>query len=63
MQAGDSARAVLAILDVGPNLGAINLAALLSADFLVIPLAADLFLLQGLKNLGPTVRGWREQWA
>ncbi|MGC1129665.1 MAG: ParA family protein [Candidatus Acidiferrales bacterium] len=62
-QAGDSAGAVLAIVDVGPNLGAINRAALLSADFLVIPLAADLFSLQGLKNLGPTVRGWRGQWA
>lgn len=62
-QAGDLARAALAILDVGPNLGAINRAALLSADFLVIPLAADLYSLQGLKNLGPTVRGWREQWA
>lgn len=62
-QAGESAGARLAILDVGPNLGAINRAALLSADFLVLPLAADLFSLQGLKNLGPTVRGWREQWA
>lgn len=61
--AGDSANAALAILDVGPNLGAINRAALLSADFLVIPLAADLFSLQGLKNLGPTVRAWREQWS
>jgi cellulose biosynthesis protein BcsQ len=61
--AGDSAGATLAILDVGPNLGAINRAALLSADFLVIPLAADLFSLQGLKNLGPTVRGWSGQWS
>jgi cellulose biosynthesis protein BcsQ len=62
VQAGDSAGASLAILDVGPNLGAINRAALLSADFLVIPLAADLFSLQGLKNLGPTLRDWRMQW-
>lgn len=54
--------AVVALLDVGPNLGAINRAALLAADFLVIPLAADLFSLQGLKNLGPTVRTWRQQW-
>jgi chromosome partitioning protein len=61
--AGESVGAALAILDVGPNLGAINRAALLSADFLVIPLAADLFSLQGLKNLGPTVRGWSEQWG
>ncbi len=62
-QAGVKVEAALAIVDVGPNLGAINRAALLSADFLVLPLAADLFSLQGLKNLGPTVRGWREQWA
>lgn len=54
--------ATVALLDVGPNLGAINRSALLAADFLVIPLAADLFSLQGLKNLGPTVRRWREQW-
>lgn len=54
--------AVVALLDVGPNLGAINRAALLAADYLVIPLAADLFSLQGLKNLGPTVRTWRQQW-
>lgn len=62
-QAGQSMNASLAILDVGPNLGAINRAALLSADYLVIPLAADLFSLQGLKNLGPTIRGWRDQWG
>ena len=36
-----------------PDLGAINRAALVSADHVVIPLAADLFSLQGLRNLGP----------
>lgn len=61
-QATDAVGAVVAFLDVGPNLGAINRAALLAADFLVIPLAADLFSLQGLRNLGPTVRTWRQQW-
>ena len=54
--AGEKVGAVVALIDVGPNLGAINRAALLAADYLVIPLAADLFSLQGLKNLGPTVR-------
>ncbi len=52
----------LALVDVGPNLGAINRAALLAADYLLVPLAADLFSLQGLKNLGPTVREWRARW-
>jgi cellulose biosynthesis protein BcsQ len=61
-RAAKATGAVVALLDVGPNLGAINRAALLAADFLVIPLAADLFSLQGLKNLGPTVRTWRQQW-
>jgi len=62
---GQGSRAVgatVVVVDVGPNLGAINRAALLAADFLVIPLAADLFSLQGVKNLGPTVRTWRKQW-
>jgi cellulose biosynthesis protein BcsQ len=61
-RAASGVGAAVALLDVGPNLGAINRAALLAADFLVIPLAADLFSLQGLKNLGPTVRTWRQQW-
>jgi chromosome partitioning protein len=52
----------LILIDVGPNLGAINRAALVSADHVVIPLAADLFSLQGLRNLGPTLRSWRKSW-
>jgi cellulose biosynthesis protein BcsQ len=52
----------LALVDLGPNLGAINRAAILSADYLVVPLAPDLFSLQGLKNLGPTLEEWRTGW-
>jgi chromosome partitioning protein len=50
------------LADVGPNLGAINRSALIGTDYVVIPLAADLFSLQGLRNLGPTLRGWRADW-
>lgn len=50
------------LVDVGPSLGAINRAALIATDCLVVPLAADLFSLQGLKNLGPTLRTWRQDW-
>src|SRR5258708_15004948 len=50
-------------VDVGPNLGAINRSALIASDFVVIPLGADLFSLQGLKNLGPTLRDWRAEWT
>ena len=54
--------AELALIDVGPNLGAINRAALIASDQVCIPLAPDLFSLQGLKNLGPTLREWRATW-
>jgi cellulose biosynthesis protein BcsQ len=54
--------AELALIDVGPNLGAINRAALIASDQVILPLGADLFSLQGLKNLGPTMREWRVIW-
>ncbi len=50
------------LVDVGPSLGAINRAALVASDHVVVPMAPDLFSLQGLRNLGPTLRGWREGW-
>ena len=57
-----ASEAELVLIDVGPNLGAINRAALIAADFVVVPLAPDLFSLQGLRNLGPTLREWRNGW-
>jgi len=53
----------IVLVDLGPNLGAINRAIMVSTDYLVIPLIPDLFSLQGLKNLGPSIRDWREEWA
>jgi chromosome partitioning protein len=50
------------LVDLGPNLGAINRAALIAADYVVVPLSPDLFSLQGLRNLGPTLRRWRKEW-
>lgn len=60
--AGKSSRADIALIDVGPSIGAMNRAALVASDFVVIPLGADLFSLQGLRNLGPTLRDWRTGW-
>lgn len=53
----------LVLVDVGPNLGAFNRAALVAADYVVVPLAPDLYSLQGLRNLGPTLRRWQREWA
>ena len=54
--------AELILIDVGPNLGAINRSALIASDHVCLPLAPDIFSLQGLKNLGPTLRQWRSTW-
>ena len=63
VEAASSWGAQVALIDVGPNLGAINRSALIATDQVVVPLAPDLFSLQGLKNLGPTLREWRAIWA
>jgi len=55
-------RADVVLVDVGPNLGAINRSALVASDYVVVPLAPDLFSIQGLRNLGPRLREWRTQW-
>lgn len=56
-------QADLILADVGPNLGAINRSALIGTNHVAIPLAADLFSLQGLRNLGPTLVRWRTDWG
>lgn len=61
-QAASINSADVVLVDLGPNLGAINRAALIASDYVVVPLSPDLFSLQGLRNLGPTVRRWREEW-
>ncbi|MGD0093796.1 MAG: AAA family ATPase [Planctomycetota bacterium] len=60
--AAERVGADIVLLDVGPNLGAINRAALIASDHVVMPLAPGLFSLQGLRNLGPTLRAWRDSW-
>ena len=61
-RAADQRQAEIVLVDVGPNLGAINRAAIIAANHVVFPLAPDLFSLQGLQNIGPTLNDWREQW-
>ena len=56
-------RADVYLIDIGPNLGALNRAALLAADVVLIPVAPDLFSLQGLRNVGPTLMEWRDDWG
>lgn len=61
--AAESTFADLVLVDVGPNLGAINRAAMIASDHVVIPIRPDLYSLQGLRNLGPTLDEWRLGWT
>lgn len=64
MQAGaKSMNASIILVDIGPNLGALNRSALVATDYVVAPLGADMFSLRGLRNLGPALGRWREEWA
>ena len=60
--AAEKVQADLIMVDIGPNLGAINRSVLLATDYVAIPLGADLFSLQGLSNLGPTLKSCKSLW-
>ncbi len=62
LKAAASVSAQIVLIDVGPNLGSINRSALISAGRIIVPMASDLFSLQGLENLGPTLKDWRKGW-
>ena len=56
-------KADIVLVDVGPNLGALNRSALIATDFVVAPLGADLFSLRGVRILGRTLNRWRQDWS
>ncbi|MFN0200937.1 MAG: ParA family protein [Bacteroidia bacterium] len=51
------------LIDIGPNLGAINRNVLIASDYVVLPVGSDLFSLRGIENLGRTLQKWRAGWA
>lgn len=61
-EAASRFEADVVLIDVGPNLGAINRAVTISSDYIIMPVASDLFSLQGIKNLGTTLKQWKEEW-
>ncbi len=61
--AGQKIEADFILIDIGPNLGAINRSAMIAADYVVVPVSPDLFSLQGILNVGKTLTEWREEWA
>lgn len=62
-QLGKDVDADFAFVDLGPNVGALNRAVLLGSDYLIVPLAADLFSLRALPSVGGSLETWVRQWA
>lgn len=50
------------LVDLGPNLGAINREAIIASDYIVIPLWPDLFALKNLASLGAALHQWKAEW-
>lgn len=61
-QAALKAEADIVLLDLGPNLGAINRAVLGGSDYIVSPVSPDLFSIRGTENLGNKLVTWRSEW-
>lgn len=50
------------IYDIGPNVGPLNRAVLLDADYFATPVAADLFSLRALSTVGRSLARWITDW-
>jgi cellulose biosynthesis protein BcsQ len=51
------------LLDLGPNVGPMNRSVLIGADYLIVPMASDLFSLRALPSVGQSLNTWIDQWA
>jgi cellulose biosynthesis protein BcsQ len=60
--AGLRHQANIVLIDVGPTFGALNRAALIAANYVIIPVAPDLFSVRGLQNVGGRLKSWRAEW-
>jgi len=59
----DRTRADIVMLDLGPNLGALNRSVLAASDYFIIPMSPDLFSIRGTENLGNKLVTWNKEWA
>lgn len=60
--AGEQVNADLIMVDLGPNLGALNRVVLGASDYFIVPVAPDLFSIRGTENLGSKLVTWRKEW-
>ena len=60
--AAEQCDAQVVLIDLGPNLGALNRAVLGGCDYFISPLSPDLFSIKGTQNLGNKFVQWKEEW-
>lgn len=60
--AAEKCNADVVLIDLGPNLGALNRAVLGGCDYFISPLSPDLFSIKGTENLGNKFIKWNEEW-
>ena len=60
--AAEKCDAEVVLIDLGPNLGALNRATLGGSDYVIVPISPDLFSLRGTENLGSKLVSWRKEW-
>ena len=56
-------QADVVMLDLGPNLGALNRSVLAASDYFIVPMSPDLFSIRGTENLGNKLLIWRKEWG
>lgn len=61
-QLGAVVAADIALIDLGPNVGALNRAIMVGAEGFVVPLSPDLFSLTALPSVGKSVSRWIGDW-
>ncbi len=54
--------AQVVLIDLGPNLGALNRTVLGGCDYFITPLSPDLFSIKGTQNLGNKFVYWHDEW-
>jgi chromosome partitioning protein len=60
--AAEKSKAKIILIDLGPNLGALNRAVLSGTDHIIVPISPDLFSIRGTENLGSKLETWRKEW-
>ncbi len=59
---GESVQVDYALIDLGPNVGALNRSIMVGADGFVVPLSPDLFSLTALPSVGKSASRWVLDW-